>query len=148
MTKLFNSTFEVSLRIIMLLSSIADTEMTVDRIVAYDFMSVYGRYFGLSDENLHGDNNYGFSEFSARRTAVQVALKTLVTDGLIKATRRDAGFCYEISESGRKFAKGQKTAYAAEYCHIVKAAHKKYKSKSEVELMTVISNKSTEALRR
>lgn len=148
MTKLFNSTFEVSLRIIMLLSAIAGTEMTIDRIVAYDFMSVYGRYFGLSDENLHGDNNYGFSEFSTRRTVVQDALKTLVTDGLIKASRRDAGFCYEVSQSGRKFAKNQKTEYAAEYCRIVKVTHKKYKSKSEVELMTVISNKSTEALRR
>lgn len=148
MTKLFNSTFEVSLRIIMLLSAIAGTEMTIDRIVAYDFMSVYGRYFGLSDENLHGDNNYGFSEFSTRRTVVQDALKTLVTDGLIKASRHDVGFCYEVSQSGRKFAKNQKTDYAAEYCRIVKATHKKYKSKSEVELMTAISNKSTEALRR
>ena len=148
MTKLFNSTFEVSLRIIMLLSAINGTEVTIDRIVAYDFMSVYGRYFGLSDENLHGDNHYGFSEFSARRTVVRDALKTLVTDGLIKATRRDVGFCYEISASGRKFSKSLNTEYAAEYFRIVKATHNKYKSKSEVDMMTVISKKSTEALRR
>lgn len=148
MMKLFNSTFEVSLRALLLLSVTDGENMTLDRIAAYDFIAIYSRYFGLADTNLHGDNDYGFSELSTRRAVLQEALKTLVLDGLVKATRRSEGFCYEIGETGRKFCRGQKTKYANTYRQLVKTTHKKYETISEVELMTVISRKSTEALRR
>lgn len=87
MTKLFNSTFEVSLRALLLLSQTADVNMTIDRIVAYDFISLYSRHFDLAEINLHGDNEYGFSELSARITVMQAALKELVLDGLAKIIR-------------------------------------------------------------
>lgn len=87
MTKLFNSTFEVSLRALLLLSQTTDVNMTIDRLVAYDFISLYSRNFDLGDINLHGDNEYGFSELSARRTVMQEALKELVLDGLTKSTK-------------------------------------------------------------
>lgn len=132
----------------LLLSVVVDGKMTLDRIAAYDFIAIYSHYFGLADANLHGDNDYGFSEFSARRAVLQEALKTLVLDGLAKATRRSEGFCYEITDAGRKFCLSQKTDYANTYRQSVKNAHKKFGTKSEVDLMTVISRKSSEALRR
>ena len=84
----------------LLLSQTADVNMTIDRIVAYDFISLYSRHFDLAEINLHGDNEYGFSELSARRTVMQAALKELVLDGLAKAIRRKDGFCYEITDTG------------------------------------------------
>ena len=122
--------------------------MTLDRITAYDFVAIYGRYFDLANSNLHGDSNYGFGELPNRRAILQEALKTLVLDGLVKATRRNEGFCYEITETGRRFCCGQKTEYANTYRQLVENTHKRYKGVSEVELMTVISRKSSEALRR
>lgn len=108
MTKLFNSTFEVSLRVLLILSQPVDINMTIDRLVEYDFISLYSRYFDLTETNLHGDNEYGFSELSARRIVMQAALKDLVLDGLVKATRRRDGFCYEITETGTAFAKSKR----------------------------------------
>ena len=148
MTKLFNSTFEVSLRALLLLSQTTDANMTLDRLVMYDFISVYGRHFDMADINLHGDNEYGFSELSARRTVMQAALKELVLDGLIKASRRQEGFCYEITGLGTAFCKKQTTAYAETYRKLAIATHKKYKGMTEVEIMAVISSKAIHALRR
>ena len=148
MTKLFNSTFEVSLRALLLLSQTADVNITIDRIVAYDFISLYSRHFDLAEINLHGDNEYGFSELFARRTVMQAALKELVLDGLAKAIRRKDGFCYEITETGVAFCQKQTTDYANTYRRLASATHKKFKTMTEVEIMAVISQKATHALRR
>ena len=148
MTKLFNSTFEVSLRALILLSQTADVNMTIDRIVTYDFISLYSRHFDLTEINLHGDNEYGFSELSARRTVMQEALKELVLDGLVKAIRRKDGFCYEITDTGAAFCQKQTTDYANTYRRLASATHKKFKTMTEVEIMAIISQKATHALRR
>jgi len=148
MTKLFNSTFEVSLRALLLLSQTADANMTIDRIVAYDFISLYSRHFDLAEINLHGDNEYGFSELSARRTVMQAALKELVLDGLAKAIRRKDGFCYEITDTGTAFCQKQVTDYANTYRRLASATHKKFKTMTEGEIMAIISQKATHALRR
>lgn len=132
----------------LLLSQTADVNMTIDRIVAYDFISLYSRHFDLADINLHGDNEYGFSELSARRTVMQAALKELVLDGLAKAIRRKDGFCYEITDTGAAFCQKQTTDYAKTYCWLASATHKKFKTMTEVEIMTIISQKATHALRR
>ena len=148
MTKLFNSAFEVSLRALLLLSQTTDVNMTIDRLVAYDFISLYSRHFDLADINLHGDNEYGFSELSARRIVMQAALKELVLDGLTKATRQKDGFCYEITDVGVAFCKKQTTDYANTYRQLARETHKKFKTMTEVEIMAVISQKATYALRR
>ena len=148
MTKLFNSTFEVSLRALLLLSQTSDANMTIDRLVSYDFISLYGRHFDLAETNLHGDNEYGFSELSARRAVMQAALKELVLDGLARATRREDGFCYEITDTGVAFCKKQTTDYANTYRQLAMATHQKYKEMTEVEVMAVINQKATIALRR
>lgn len=133
----------------LLLLSIAEGEnMTLDRIVAYDFITIYSRHFGIENTNLHGDNDYGFSELSIRRSALQEALKTLALDRLVKAVRQSEGFCYKITETGYGFCSGQKTEYANTYRKLAKATHEKYEAASEVELMTMISRKSAEALKR
>ena len=148
MMKLFNSTFEVSLRVMLVLSQTANANMTLDRIVAYDFIAIYGRYFDLAESNLHGDNDFGFSELSARRGVMQTAIKDLVLDGLVKAIRRSNGFCYEITSIGRDFCKAQTTDYAEAYRHLVCSVHNKYANMTEVEIMSVISQNATNALRR
>ena len=104
MQKLFNSTFEVSLRLMLLLSVTGDVPMTVDRIAAYDVMTIYSRDFGLSDEVLHGDNEFGLSEFASRRNKTQIALRELVLNGAVKALTSEKGFSYQITPAGKGIA--------------------------------------------
>ena len=140
MKKIFNSAFEVSLRIMLMLSQTVGSDMSIDRIVAYDFISLYSAYFDLAE--------FGFSELSARRGVVQDALKVLVLDGLVNVRRCRSGFCYEITEAGVAFTKGQKTDYANSYRSLVRKVHKRYAEIAEIEIMTIISQKATYALRR
>ena len=82
MTKIFNSTFENALRLVLLLDTFK-TPQTLDMLYAVDFISVYGADFGISDTNLNGDNHYKFSEFASRREVVRLALKEMVLQGFI-----------------------------------------------------------------
>ena len=49
----------------------------VDMLYAADFMTTYGKTFGVSTSDLNGDNQYKFSEFVSRRQIVQNSLKKL-----------------------------------------------------------------------
>lgn len=97
MNKIFNTTFESSLRILLLLSVSEDEQMTLDRIADYDFITIYSKYFGISNMALHGENEFGLSEFAARRGMMQITMKSLVLDGLVSVKRRQNGFQYSIS---------------------------------------------------
>lgn len=122
--------------------------MNLDRITAYDFITIYSKYFGISDVNLHGDNNFGFSEFSAKRTVVQEATRELVLDGLISAIHRKNGFCYVVTDTGRNFCASQNNDYANDYRAMVTNTHKHYRTMTDVDILAEISQRSTESLRR
>lgn len=79
---------------------------------------------------------------------MQAALKELVLDGLTKAIRHKDGFCYEITDVGTAFCEKQTTDYANTYRQLAMATHKKFKTMTEVEIMAIISQKATHALRR
>ena len=82
MRTVFNSTFEVSLRILLLLSESGDAGLSIDRIAAYDFITIYSRYFDLSDRVLHGENEFGYSEIASRRNKAQTAQSVLPASAL------------------------------------------------------------------
>lgn len=112
MEKVFNTTFEVSLRLMLLLSVDSAAPMTVDRIAAYDVMTINSRNFGLSEEVLHGNNEFGLSEFASRRNKTQAALRELVLNGSVKAVTSNKGFCYQITPAGKGIAEKMVTQYA------------------------------------
>lgn len=148
MAKLFNSSFELSLRIILLLSESGVVGMTIDRISAYDFIAIYSRFFGLSETSLHGNNDFGFSEFATRRNLIQIALKSLVLDGMVYVLRKDDGFHYSINKNAKALCSNLTVEYATAYSILAKKVMEKYDPMSEVELLSVINKESTKALRR
>lgn len=148
MQELFNSTFEVSLRLMLLLSTTGDIPMTVDRIAAYDVMTIYSRDFGLSDEVLHGDNEFGLSEFASRRNKTQIALRELVLNGSVKAVTSDKGFSYQITPAGKGVADRMVTQYAIDYKRLAKITVARFRSMSDENIMAVINSTSEEVLRR
>ena len=99
MKDIFNTTFEVSLRILIVLN-VTQTRLSIDRVSAMDFMAIYGKDFGVSEYNLHGDNNYRFSEYASKRKIMSESLKNLVLRGYILPHCNKSGFTYSISKSG------------------------------------------------
>lgn len=135
--RLFNSVFEMELRILLLLSTGRKKNYTIERIVELDFIICYAESFQLPYENLHGDNNYMYGELSNRRFLVRKAVKELVTKGLIKVNICD-GYQFSISETGRKYIKKLKSTYATQYLMIAVEVVKTFSKLSDEQLATSI----------
>lgn len=121
MNDVFNTPFEMSLRILLILNT-AQSKLSIDRITALDFISIYGRDFGVSEYNLHGDNSYRFSEYATKREIVSQAIKELVLRNYIKPHCNKSGFAYNISMSGMSFCESLNDEYAECYTDIIKKA--------------------------
>lgn len=148
MDEIFNTVFETSLRILLLLSVVAPEGMTIDRIVVYDFLVVYGQSFSLTEYNLNGENTYRFTELSARRTRCDNAIKSLALDGLIAIIKSPDGFKYKINFNGDKLAKTLTSGYASGYLQSAKQIQETYKDVSDSDLVKEINMKAIQLIRR
>lgn len=148
MPRLFNSTFEISLRVLLLLDAVRTKGATIDRIAAYDFITTYGSEFGVSSESLHGSNRYNFSELAEKRMQCTAAVKDLVLDGFVSVSRTHSGFLYRITDLGVKYANELSSVYASEYLHTAKKTHRRYKNQSDTSLTEYINEKALHSLRR
>ena len=114
-TTVLGSTFEISLRILLLLNEAHGAALDEQQIGAIDFISVYAADFGLLDENLHGYSNYRFSEYPARKHLVSSALKELLLDGNIRFQATPTVYKYFITDAGKSICKKLTSNYANEY---------------------------------
>ncbi len=114
MEKLFNTKFEFSLRVLLLLS-IYHSPLSQDTIRDLDLLSTYGKEFGISNKNLHGDKSYSISELETRHDLIKKALKSLVKRNLVKVEITQNGFRYKISTEGRKYCEFLSSDYSKEY---------------------------------
>lgn len=114
MIKIFNSRFENSLRLLLLLNNLTEP-MLLERLYIIDFLVVYGKDFGITEENLNGDNDFKYSEFQSRKAICKSALKELVLNGLVLPTSSKAGILYQITDVGMSYAEELKSEYALEY---------------------------------
>ncbi len=138
---LFNSTFEMELRVAVLLSEGAEQKFSVERILAMDFITCYAKEFRFSDSNLHGDNSYMYSELSNRRALIQDAVKPLVYRGIISAAVSN-GYLYQITDVGLNFVNSLESEYAKTYRMLAKDIVKEFGNMTDEELMNGIHSKS------
>ena len=89
MNNIFNTSFEISLRVLLTLESAPLQWWTADLIAASDFITVYSGDFDIASENLHGVNSFKYSEFALRREMVKEALKALVARKPVSYTHLD-----------------------------------------------------------
>ena len=134
-TSALGSTFEISLRILLLLNEVHGTALDEQQIGAVDFISVYAADFGLLDENLHGYSNYRFSEYPARKRLVSSAIKGLLLDGNVR-------YKYSITEAGKSICKKLTSNYADEYRIAVQTVIKSFDN-ANAELMLREINRLT-----
>lgn len=145
MARLFNSTFENAIRIAILLCCCSSPQ-TVDMLYAADFMTTYGKTFGVATADLNGDNQYKFSEFVSRRQIVQNALKKLVLDGVAIPQQSSNGITYIISDYGRAMVDRLESDYAQEYKQIAMSVIKNISGRSERSVISDINRLSAESV--
>lgn len=138
MNSVFNSEFELSLRILLTLYT-SSRGLNADEIVLTDFITIYSHEFGLSADSLHGNNEFSFSELAARREQFNVALKGLVLNRYVNVTTDDNGFTYEASELGESVCDSMSTDYADTYIDSSYKAQEYLRNKSTTELFSYIN---------
>ena len=109
------SSFELSLRILLMLDILDNRALDEEQIAAIDFIAVYAADFGILDENLHGYGAYRFSEYPARRKTVSEALRGLVLDGYVELKPNAVGYAFTITNAGRSLCSKFNNGYASEY---------------------------------
>lgn len=148
MNELFNTPFETALRMLLLLETEPRTDLTINMIAALDFAALYGKSFEFSDENLHGDNLFKFSEFATRKELAREGLKYLVQRGLIDVCATKSGFIYKISFEGKKFSKKLDTKYAQDYRGQIRLALMHFSNDSEQGILNKINKLAVASLER
>lgn len=146
MIKIFNSTFENSLRMVLLLSEYDEPQL-LDRLYTADFLAIYGKDFGIGEENLNGDNDYKFSEFQSRKVMCRTALKELVLNGLVVPTKDTKGILYQLNDNGRNYADSLHSEYATEYREYANAAIEYMMKYTDRQIITMINKLSTDSVR-
>ena len=87
----FNTPFENMLRV-LLLSNTLKKPANVDRLAALDFICIFGKKCKVLDKNLHGNNEFGFSEFTTKRERITEALKIAVKNDFFNVEKSEDGF--------------------------------------------------------
>ncbi|AGX41922.1 ABC-three component system middle component 2 [Clostridium saccharobutylicum] len=148
MSKVFNSTLEISLRILLILYADGNNGKNLDSIVTADFITIYAKDFGVSNTNLHGNNEFSFAEYATRRSQVQDAIKYLVIDRLISVCYQDDGFHYTISELGKQLCSSMTTEYSKTYLMTAYKTIDFMRNSDERKLITLISKEAAKAIKR
>lgn len=138
MNNIFNSTVEISMRVLIILSSI-DEGFDIDTLTTIDFMSTYSKDFKINNYNLHGNNNYNFSGFASRRLQIKKAINALLNANYIKAYDSTNGIEYKINEDQKKVCNNLKSTYSLKYKKIVKLVLAKIKSKSREQIINELN---------
>ena len=142
----FNSTFEMELRVLLLMSAAKKKAYSIERIVSLDFIVCYAGYFQLPYLNPQGDNKYMFSELASRRERLQEAVKGLVVQGLLNV-EMDNGYAFSITDAGSKYIRKLKSEYALQYKAIAADAIKRFKDYSDLQLDHMINDSAVKSVR-
>lgn len=137
--KLYNSSFELSLRIVVLLDTYS-CPLSLDEIIQIDILSTYSKQYGIGEANLHGDTSYTLAEVASRRELINEALKKLVLQGYVEVETSKIGFLYFISKIGKDIHKQMSSDYAFEYEKNVKLVKEKIANKSSKEINNLLYN--------
>lgn len=140
----FNTPFENMLRI-LLLSNTLRNPANVDRLAALDFICIFGKKCKVLDKNLHGDNEFGFSEFTTKRERITEAIIIAVKNTFLEVEKCEDGFLYSISERGRDVVKALESPYAHDYIVGAKIVCNRFSSHTDEGILKYISDLSTEA---
>lgn len=148
MNELFNTPFETALRILLLLETKSRTDFTINMIAAIDFAALYGKSFEFSDQNLHGDNLFKFSEFATRKELAGHGIKYLVQKGMVDVSSTKTGFVYSISDRGKELSTQLDTKYASDYREQVELALQHFSNDSEQLILNKLNKMAVSSLEK
>ena len=139
MSNIFNSKYEVSLRILIQLFILDGNKKSSDYISSLDYLTLYSKTFLFGEHDLHGNNPYRLGELASRLDVGKKSLKFLVANGFCNVEIDNCGLVYSITESGRKLVGELKTEYANAYMNLAIDTQDYFSEYSEIEILKYIN---------
>jgi len=141
--KIFNTNFEVAMRILMLLNAFKEG-LDEERILFFDFFTMYAKNYGFGNENINGESSYMINELTSQRKLTHDSIKELVLMGLIYVVNTKNGYLYSINEKGSAVCKEMSTDYAYQYKKIAVSVKETLRNKSNKEIRNFAREKEGE----
>lgn len=142
--KVFNTTFENMLRILLLMS-VLGKPVNADRLTALDFICIYGKKCKILDKNLHGDNEFGFAEFTNKREKIAEAIKLAVKNNYLTVDKNSDGIVYSLNDRGNIIVSNIQSTYSKAYGVGAKIVCRKFAYSTDEEILKYISTLATKS---
>ena len=142
--RVFNTTFENMLRVLVLMSVLAKPANS-DRLTALDFICIYGKKCKVLDKNLHGANEFGFAEFANKREKITEAIKLSVKNDYVTVGKSDEGLVYSLNDRGKEIVAGIQSPYSKAYAIGAKIVCRKFANYTDEAVLKYISKLATES---
>lgn len=136
-SSVFNSVYETSMRLVLLLNTF-DCPLSSEELFVFDFIATYGKKFGLTDVSLNGDSEFTLSKATLRRKRVMEAISYLVRNGYIIPIIAKSETKYELTDKGNEFYKKiSMSGYSEKYVLTVELGKKElfYKGNKALDLI-------------
>lgn len=140
MNKLFNSLKENIQRV--LLNLLVNNQLSINRLIFLDFVSLYGKDFGITEINLNGDGPYNLTEYTTKRTQLKDAVNYLVRNGFVHAEINDKKFVFRLSDKGFEYCNSFKSDYAIDYIDQLTTTKEFFLSYSDEKIQQFIEEKT------
>ena len=114
MMSLFNTTAEVSMRVLLVLDAVT-APISKTQLVLLDFAATYSKDFGVTNNNLHGDGQYNMCELAARNEKIGDTIVFLLRNGFVSIVNTENGIGYCITDKGSQICRNTTMEYSKEY---------------------------------
>lgn len=98
-TKVFNTPFELGVRMVYLLLALHPRKADLQRLVYLDYATIYSADLG-GPESLHTPVPLRGGEYTSRREVIEEGLYLMATRSFVDVTATESGILYGIGENG------------------------------------------------
>jgi hypothetical protein len=138
MIQIFNSTLEVSTRLLLQLYVHAQEPLEKETLLSLDFLTIYGRHYQILQDNLNGDSPSIKAEIQQKRADIKkLYLSELVKNGFAKVVNLPTGYGYQITSSGVLFCQSLSSDYMHDYLSNAQIVSEKVRNLSTSDIQKI-----------
>lgn len=141
--KILNSTFEVALRLLAILST-CKRKMSVERLAAYSYFALYLSDLVEEEASLHPEIPYRSSSYIKSKEVILPAIELLMSKGLVSCTFNRMSINFFITELGVALYDQMEGSYKLNLEANIHKAHELMKKKTDKALNTLIYKRMAE----
>ena len=137
--RLFNSSLEIGLRCLFLLSRFQKEGLSMDKLIYLDYFLIHAGDVSKGQKSIHPKYPFRSTEIVVKRELLTNALKLLIGRELIQVDYTTSGILYSITNIGSKAIEYFESDYAIMISEVSTWIYSTYHSYTEEQLSDVVN---------